>query len=159
VLTEDEHGHEKQGGRMGLNIYVASSWRNAVQPMVVKALREHGFDVYDFRDPDSHFKWADIDPNWVGWGRSEYIEALEHPLAHRGFESDMAALERCDVCLLVLPCGRSAHIEAGWAVGAGKPVIILLDKEPEPELMYKMTHAVVSDIDAVVSKLEGLDEA
>ena len=42
-----------------------------------------------------------------------------------------------DACVLVLPCGRSAHLEAGWFVGAGKPLHILqLDRE-EPELMYR----------------------
>ena len=32
-------------------IYVASSWRNAFYPDVVKALREAGHEVYDFRNP------------------------------------------------------------------------------------------------------------
>ena len=32
-------------------IYVASSWRNREQPSVVKALREAGHEVYDFRNP------------------------------------------------------------------------------------------------------------
>lgn len=42
-----------------------------------------------------------------------------------------------DVCVLVMPCGRSAHLEAGWFVGAGKPTLILLENG-EPELMYRM---------------------
>ena len=32
-------------------IYVASSWRNAYYPEVVKRLREYGHEVYDFRNP------------------------------------------------------------------------------------------------------------
>ena len=32
-------------------IYVASSWRNALQPGVVTKLRRDGHEVYDFREP------------------------------------------------------------------------------------------------------------
>ena len=33
-----------------MKIYVASSWRNEFQHNVVKALREDGHEVYDFRE-------------------------------------------------------------------------------------------------------------
>ena len=39
------------------------------------------------------------------------------------------ALRACDGCVLVLPSGRSAHLEAGWAAGAGKRVVVYV---PEP---------------------------
>jgi hypothetical protein len=48
-----------------MRIYVASSWRNLSQPTVVTALRQHGWDTYDFRHPapgDNGFSWAEIDP-------------------------------------------------------------------------------------------------
>lgn len=32
-------------------VYVASSWRNKHYPEVVKQLKSHGFDAYDFRNP------------------------------------------------------------------------------------------------------------
>jgi nucleoside 2-deoxyribosyltransferase len=55
-------------------------------------------------------------------------------------------MERADAFILVLPCGRSAHLEAGWAIGQGKPTAILLDPDHEhqvtPELMYKMADLV-----------------
>lgn len=47
------------------NIYVASSWRNPYQPVVVGELRFMGHEVYDFRNPEpgSHgFHWSEIDP-------------------------------------------------------------------------------------------------
>lgn len=34
-----------------MRIYVASSWRNEIQPDVVSALQGVGHDVYDFRHP------------------------------------------------------------------------------------------------------------
>ena len=44
-------------------IYVASSWRNQYYPEVVKALREAGHEVYDFRNPPrggNGFRWTDV---------------------------------------------------------------------------------------------------
>jgi len=36
------------------------------------------------------------------------------------------------VLVLVKPCGESAIWEAGYAAGADKPVIVLLDEKPAP---------------------------
>lgn len=125
-------------------IYVASSWRNPLQPEVVRFLRDSGFEVYDFRNPTSHFNWSNIDPHWLQWTADEYIAALNHPLAEKGFAQDMAALNRCDVCVLVLPCGRSAHLELGYATGRGKSTIVLTRDGEEPELMAKMAGLVTT---------------
>ncbi len=132
-----------------MNIYVASSWRNPRQPDVVKALREDGHEVYDFRNPapgDQGFKWSDIDPAWENWGPVEFCRALEHPTAEDRFAKDMGALDRADVVVLVMPCGRSSHLELGYGAGAGKHTAILLDESGEPELMYKMA-AVFVDLE------------
>jgi nucleoside 2-deoxyribosyltransferase len=123
-----------------MRIYVASSWRNERQPKVVEILRMQGHEVYDFRNPapgNGGFHWSEIDPNWQQWTPQEYLAALEHPIACAGYKLDMDALESADACVLVMPCGRSAHLEAGYAIGAGKPTAILVT-DGEPELMYKM---------------------
>lgn len=110
-----------------MKIYVASSWRNPWQPSVVKLLRAH-HEVYDFRVPGpgiNGFAWSEIDPEWRDWSPTKYREALAHPVAVDGFNRDMQALRECDTCLLVLPCGSSAHLELGWAAGAGKKTAVL----------------------------------
>lgn len=125
-------------------IYVASSWRNDAQQGVVHTLRTAGFDVYDFKHPkpgDDGFHWSEIDPAWQSWTPEQYIKALEHPVAEDGFKSDMDALVWADTCVLVMPCGRSAHLELGYAIGAGHNTAILLS-DAEPELMYKMADLV-----------------
>lgn len=121
-------------------IYVASSWRNPMQQGVVYTLRAAGFEVYDFKNPrpgDKGFAWSEIDPDWQDWTPEEFVEALDHPVARAGYESDFDAMEWADTFVLVMPCGRSAHLELGWAVGAGKRTAIVLD-DGEPELMYRM---------------------
>jgi nucleoside 2-deoxyribosyltransferase len=137
-----------------VKIYVASSWRNPRQPDVVTALRAIGHNVYDFRHPApgaTGFAWSEIDPEWQSWTAEAYREALDHVLAEEGFRRDMDALRGCDACLLVLPSGRSAHLEAGWAAGAGKHVAVLTNDGEEPELMAKMAGAVLVDLQEVLA--------
>ncbi len=138
-----------------MRIYAASSWRNARHPATVEALREAGHEVYDFRDPPEPgavFWGEDADPGWFTDREPERIkEMLRTPEAMRGFASDMAALEWADACVLTLPCGRSAHLELGWAVGAGKPTAVLLDGESEPELMYRMVGMLCADLGELVA--------
>lgn len=120
-------------------IYLASSWRNEHQPWMVGLLRDNGHQVYDFRNPFNGvkgFAWSELDPDWQNWTAAEYRRLLTtHPVAARGFVNDLRAMQWADTCLLVLPCGRSAHLEAGWFCGQGKRTIILTQDGEEPELM------------------------
>ncbi len=141
----------------GLKIYVASSWRNPRQQVIVELLRDHGYRVYDFEHPEpgtNGFHWSEIDPEWNNWGAAEFRNSLGHPIAEKAFALDMTALQECDVCVLVLPCGRSAHLEAGFALGAGKPTVILMSGRDEPELMYKMTPHICTDWKEMLDCLE-----
>lgn len=127
-------------------LYVASSWRNEYQPAVVELMRELGHEVYDFRNPPqaSGFAWSDVDPNWEKWTTPQYRECLFHPIAVKGFNNDFAGMRWADICLLVLPCGRSAHAEAGWMAGAGKPVFVYSPVAQEPELMYRLFDFIIA---------------
>lgn len=134
-----------------MNIYVASSWRNeARQQTMVRLLREAGHGVYDFRNPepgDHGFGWRQCaSPEQLKDPTRFRDEVLTHPIARAGFAKDMGALMGADATVLVLPCGRSAHLELGWATGAQQRTIVLLDDPmSEPELMYlACTHIAVS---------------
>lgn len=136
-----------------LRIYVASSWRNLLQPAVVKSLRSLGHEVYDFKNPrpgNNGFSWREIHPDWQNWTLEQYVDALDHPMAIAGFESDWNAMVEADACVMVMPCGRSAHIEAGYFVGAGKPLYILQVEAAEPELMYKMATRILTRYDQLL---------
>ncbi len=148
-----------------MKVYVATSWRNPHQPGVVAALRAAGHDVYDFRNPRpgaQGFTWSDLDGGvpgvrsdggWQRWTPAQFREALKLPRAKEGFDADMDALRDCDACVLVLPCGRSSHLELGWAAGAGKLTFILMLGREEPELMYRMVHGVCLSVAEVVDAL------
>jgi hypothetical protein len=144
-----------------MKIYVASSWRNTFQPGAVAALRAAGHDVYDFRNPapgEHGFAWSDVDPDWQRWTVTDFRRGLRHELARRAFQRDRDALEWCDVCVLVLPSGMSAHLEAGWCQGQGKMVFVYAPELREPELMYKLFDLedetpLYSTLEDVVSRL------
>lgn len=152
----------KGDGVQGANvrrIYVASSWRCTMQPVVVESLRTAGHEVYDFRNPkegDEGLDWSEVMPSYrrVGPGSPEppadareYVEALSHPISEAGFANDFDAMRWADTFVLVLPCGRSAHLEVGWAIGQGKRTAIVLDgPSVVPELMYKLADIVVRDL-------------
>lgn len=116
-----------------------------LQQAVVYTLRAAQFEVYDFKNPpnETGFHWSEVGlPNTTGQNdtcsTSDYLRGLDHPRSVEGFESDFDAMKWADTFVLVLPCGRSAHLELGWAVGAGKRTAILLEDPCTPELMYKM---------------------
>jgi hypothetical protein len=95
-------------------IYVASSWRNNQQQQLVKFLRELGHEVYDFKHPlpgTSGFGWTKMDANWLNWSPAVYLDYLDHALANTGFALDWNAMEWADTCVMLLPCGRSAHLK------------------------------------------------
>jgi len=130
-------------------IYVASSWRNGYQEEVVQFLTQQGHEVYDFKNPphgNGGFAWSDIDKNWEKWNTNEFKEALRHPIAEKGFNSDFDGMKWADVCVMVLPCGRSANTEAGWMKGSGKSVYVFQPIKQEPELMYKIFDNIYDDL-------------
>jgi nucleoside 2-deoxyribosyltransferase len=136
------------------NVYVASSWANEeYYDQVVRALRDVGHSVYSFKEANSHFKWSELDPNWTNWTPIQFIEALETDQSADAFESDYAALEACDTLVLVTPCGRSAHLEFGFAAGQNKDVYYLVNPGFTAELMAMVGH-VVDSIDDLLFHLE-----
>lgn len=122
-----------------MKIYLASSWRNQYQTAALASLRSYGYEVYDFKNPapgNNGFGWRQTIDRPIQTA-ADLIEALGHPRAQQGFEFDFRAMKWADVCVLLLPCGNSAHLEAGWFAGQGKPVAVLCPELREPELMYK----------------------
>lgn len=137
-------------------IYVASSWRNEKQGDIVKLLMMNGHQVYDFKNPphQAGFAWKQIDPDWQTWTAEQYRQHLcSSPRAAQGYMSDMRAMEWADTCVLVLPCGRSAHLEAGWFAGRGKRCIILTRDGEEPELMALMANAICVNLTELLREL------
>lgn len=139
-----------------MTIYVASSWRNYLQPAIVQLLRKLGHKVYDFRE--GGFNWSNIEKDWKNWSLKEYKKSLDHELPIRGFAKDFKAMNECEACVLVCPCGRSAHLEAGFfANHPDRQLFILMLKKQEPELMYKMADEIFIDMNSFVEYFDAID--
>ena len=139
-------------------IYLASSCRNQYHSQVLTALRDNGHEVYDFKNPmhgTPGFRWLDIGLNPESFTASEYRHKLyTEPVAARGYMADMRAMEWAEACVLLLPCGRSAHLEAGWFCGRGKRTIIYTRDGEEPELMALMAHHICINFREVLAALK-----
>lgn len=120
-------------------------------------LRADGHEVYDFRNPapgNTGFGWRQLGKgDWRDWSPADTRAALQSPVAQAGFKLDHDAMEWADTFVMVLPCGRSAHLELGWACGAGKHTLILQQEQQEPELMYLEAHRICIDIGEVMAEL------
>lgn len=139
-----------------MRVYVASSWRNPRQPEVVKALREVGHDVYDFRNPapgNAGFGWRQILPDPPPWSAEATRQVLAHPVAEEGFRLDFEAMRSAEAIVMVQPCGRSAALELGWGCGAGKRTAVLMADSQEPELMLKCADRLCLSIGEVLAFL------
>lgn len=140
-----------------MKLYVASSWRNKIKhQIVVQVLRNQGHECYDFTNPElgnNGFHWSDIDTKWKSWTPDQFRDNLLDPIAVKAFNLDYGAMKWADAGVLVTPCGRSAHLEAGFFVGSEKPLIILLS-DGEPELMYSMASDICVSTEEVIRSLE-----
>lgn len=144
-------------------VYVASSWRNPMHTAVCASLRASNIPHYDFKNPEggTGFSWKEVKtirenqvshealmaghsvtrsvPRGSDWEPlADYFDMVRHPRAVEGFEADFAAMDKADTFVMVLPCGKSAHLELGWAIGVGLRTAILAEDPIEPELMYRM---------------------
>ncbi len=116
-------------------IYVASSWRNPFYEEVITTLRADGHHVHDWRNPETAFRWQQVDMPIRPTALENRTTLLKQARCAQGFLADFRGMQWADTCVLLLPAGRSAHLEAGWCKGAGKRAIVLLRDNEEPDLM------------------------
>jgi nucleoside 2-deoxyribosyltransferase len=133
-------------------IYLIGSLRNPDIPKIANQLREAGHEVFD----DWHAAGPNADDEWKRYeqerGRS-YVEALKGHAAVNVFWFDRKNLHRADRVVLVLPAGKSGHLELGWALGQGKPGYVLLDNPDRWDVMYQFANGVFVSVDDLIEDL------
>jgi hypothetical protein len=136
------------------DIYLIGSLENPKVPLIGNVLRKEGWDVFD----DWFAAGPDADKQWRAYEEQRghsYIQALDGSAAHHVHEYDRDHLRRSQAAVLVLPAGRSGHLELGVHIGAGRPGYILLadDQAPKWDVMYRWAFESGG---AVVAALEDL---
>lgn len=109
-------------------IYIVGALKNTRVPELGNNLRKLNYDVMD--------EWYAVgefaDTAWQEYeklrGRS-YAEALRGRHAQDVFLFDRSYIDLSDIVILLLPAGKSAMLELGYAKGLGKHTCILLDGE------------------------------
>ena len=109
-----------------MKVYLIGSLRQPVVQDIAEELRdEFDFEVFDdwaAAGPEADDMWQNYETRR---GR-RFVEALQGHAAKHVFEYDYKHLSEADIVILVLPAGRSAHLELGWAIGRGKKAYVLL---------------------------------
>lgn len=137
-------------------IYLMSSLGNADLPRVGRDLRVAGHEVFD----DWHGAGTNADVHWREYEQSRgytFVEALARPLAQVHYELDREWMAWANTGLLVLPAGKSGHLELGYlAQREDTTTHILLDGEPTDwNLMYKLVDGVWNNLEQFMEWLDG----
>lgn len=137
-------------------IYLIGSLKNREVIDTAKSLRKLGFEVFD----DWIAPGPEADDFWREYEKrrgSSYKEALNHWAGKHVFEFDKTHIDRSDIGILIMPAGKSAHLELGYMIGRGKKCFILFDKEPERwDVMYQFADDVFFDLKDLMRELEKL---
>ena len=135
------------------SLYLIGSLRNDQVPVMANQIRELGFDVFD----DWYAAGPEADDYWQAYEKARghsYSEAMEGHACNHVFNYDRTHLDRCDLALLLMPAGKSGHLEFGYFIGSGKPGIIYLPEEPDRyDVMYRFAQYVCIGRDALDRKL------
>ena len=135
------------------SIYIIGALKNWKVVDLAVELEQLGFEPFaDWitpgKDADQYLlKYA----KRRGWN---YKQALDSYAARHSFEFDKLHIDRCDAAVMLMPSGRSAHLELGYVCGCGKPGYILFDKEPARlDIMYQFATEIFFDKQKFLDKM------
>lgn len=141
------------------SIYLIGSLRNPRVTEVAAEIRSYGFEVFD--------NWMaagpEADDYWMQYSKGKglsYQEALQSYEAKHVFQFDKHHLDRCDMAVLLMPAGKSGHLEIGYMAGKEKPTFALFDTEPERyDVMYQFLHSIHFDVGSLIDGLKAAELA
>jgi len=105
-------------------IYLIGSLRNPQVPLLSAQLREAGHEVFD----DWYAAGPEADDKWQAYETQRgtpYDRALKGYAAQHVYRFDYSHLARARCGVLLLPAGKSGHLELGWLLGQGKAGYVL----------------------------------
>lgn len=125
---------------------------------LINKIRSRGKTVYSFlegdgggyelkaselnHDPEVFMQQFESIPNWQNASEVKRV-----------FEVDMGALKESRCVILLLPAGKSAHIEAGVAYGLGKELSVI-GEQKEAESLYLIFQHFYPTIQSFIDTIE-----
>lgn len=138
-----------------MRIYTASSWKNeATVRELATVLRSWGHETDCFADDSTgrfvfHFSAVE-NPN-----KLDGISFLTDPRSQKAFAEDKKMIDWADAVVLLLPCGKSSHLEAGYAVGCGKKLFIIGEfPKGDFDVMYGFADGMFRYLDELKTALD-----
>lgn len=142
------------GALPSLKVYLIGSLRNPQVPVLEEWLESRGFDVF----ADWFSAGERADDSWQAYESAKghtFEMALQEPAAQNVFAFDKRHLDASDAAVLLLPAGKSGHLELGYMLGKGKPgFIVLEDPIPRWDVMYLFSSGVMRSWDELAEKLK-----
>lgn len=137
-----------------MRLYLIGSLSNESIPEIGVALREQGYDVFDdwfSPGPKADEYWREYE---LARGHT-YKEALMGFAGRHVFEFDKEHLDACDGAVLVLPAGKSAHLELGYVLGDRRfGAVYFPNGEPAKwDVMYMFADLVAFSFEELVEGL------
>ena len=134
-------------------VYIIGSLRNEKIPLLSNDIRKLGFEVFD----DWFSPGPEADEFWRKYEKtrgSSYKQALNNYAGKHIFEFDKHHIDRASIGILVMPAGRSGHLELGYMIGQGKPCFVFFEEEPDRwDIMYQFANNVCFTFDELKEEL------
>ncbi len=144
---------------MKYQYFIASRWRNKETVLeLTEKLRAKGKSVYCFIEGDgTEYALKDFEEKHTPEEFMQKFESIPDwttdPRVKEIFDVDMNALKESESLILLLPAGKSAHVEAGAAYGMGKRCI-LIGEQKEAESLYMIFSEFYKTIDAFIENVD-----
>ncbi|MBP9762534.1 hypothetical protein KBD34_02880 [Patescibacteria group bacterium] len=136
-----------------LDYTLVSRFRNKERcEYLVAELVKRGKSCHNFciTPSDPNNPTASAEAQMRAW--EETKDFFHDPYFRMIFEKDLKALKEAQTVLFLLPCGTSAHMEAGIAYGLGKHLILIGEPE-KPESLYIIFEERYPTIEAFMATL------
>ena len=137
-------------------IYIIGSLRNKNVPIIANKIRKINkeWEIFDsWIAPGPH-----ADDYLRDYAKGKGLnskETLKDWAATHIFAFDKKHIERSTDLVMVMPAGKSGHLELGWALGKGKRGYVLFDKEPKRvDIMYQFATDIFFNFEELAEELK-----
>ena len=135
-------------------VYLIGSLRLPGVRVLANKLRKLDIIVYD----DWHAAGFDADKIWQEYEQQRghgYLEGIRGEHARDVYKIDLEKIDKSDTGLLLMPAGKSGHLELGYMLGQGKRGYVLFEGEPERwDVMYQFATDLFMDEQSLFAEIE-----